>query len=60
MTPARQVKKDAQISIRLTQADIEAVQKAAATLWPGAPVSLSAAILAFAKLKAAEVLKGKK
>ena len=44
----------------MSEQDFELMNKAAATIWPGAPLTKSSIILGLARMGAEAVLKGKK
>lgn len=48
-----------QLNVRLTDADLALIHKAAAIAWPGAVMSISAIILSLCRLKAEEIIKKK-
>ena len=49
-------KRTVTMSLKMTSEDAELLEKAAATLWPGAPITKSSAVLALAKIGAESVL----
>jgi hypothetical protein len=53
-------KRDVSITVKMSVEDQELFNKAAATAWPGAPVTKSSIILGLARMGAEAVLKGAK
>ncbi len=49
-------KRNVQVAVRLADADLKLIRKAADTLWPGMPITNSTLLLTLARLKAEEVL----
>jgi hypothetical protein len=53
-------KRDVSITVKMSAEDEALFNKAASTIWPGAPVTKSGIILGLARMGAEAVLKGKK
>jgi len=49
-------KRNVQVAVRLADADLKLIRKAADALWPGMPITNSTLLLTLARLKAEEVL----
>jgi hypothetical protein len=53
-------KRDTSVTVKMTEDDFKLFNKAAETIWPGAPVTKSSVILGLARMGAEAVLKGAK
>jgi len=49
-------KRPLQVNVRLSQADLDLLHRAAERRWPGVPLTKSTLLLTLAKLKAEEIL----
>jgi len=49
-------KRPLQVNVRLSQADLDLLHRAAERLWPSVPITKSTLLLSLAKMKAGEVL----
>ena len=52
-------KRPLQVNVRLSQADLDLLHRAAERLWPRMPITKSTLLLSLARLKAEEVLASK-
>jgi hypothetical protein len=52
-----QMKRSEQVGVRLSEADLKLMRKAADKLWAGMPITNSTLLLTLARLKAQEVLR---
>jgi len=58
--PWRMAKRSTAVSVKMTAEDFLLLKKAAAHLWPGAPLTASTLVLALAKIGAEHVLRREK
>ena len=56
MADDKSSKRDRQITIRLTDADLALMKRAARVAWPGAILSTASVMLSLSRLKAEEIL----
>jgi hypothetical protein len=57
---SRMGKRTTSVTVKMSEQDFELMNKAAETIWPGAPLTKSSIILGLARMGAEAVLKGTK
>lgn len=53
------MKRTTQVNVKMTEADLALLKRAADKMWPGAVLTNSGIVLGFAKLAAQQIVEGK-